>query len=70
MPTNTNAVAIVAKSEAELLALEKRLSNDGVSFKSIRESEGEHAGQLMAIGCEPKLRDMVRRYFSSFPLLR
>lgn len=70
LPSNTNAVAIVAHSEAELLSLEAKLKDAAIPFKGIRESEGVHAGQLMAIGCCPGYRAELKRYFSSYPLLR
>jgi len=70
MPTNTNAVAITASNEHELLALEQRLQAQGVAFRAIRESDGPHAGELMAIGCAPQARDGIRKFFSSYPLLR
>jgi len=53
-----------------LLALEERLLEASVAHAAIRETEGEYAGQLMAIGARPAPREQVRRWFSSLPLIR
>lgn len=70
LPHGTYAVALTARDEFELRALAERLVEAGVAHALIVESDAEHAGQLMAIGIAPAQRDGLRRFTSSFPLLR
>lgn len=51
-------------------SLADRLTATGVCHCAIIETEGEHAGQLMAIGVRPAPREEVRRNLSSLPLLK
>jgi hypothetical protein len=70
LPKGTFAVAITIADERELRLLADRLEAAGIALTRIVESDGAHAGQLMAIGLTPCDRDKVRRYLSSYPLLR
>lgn len=70
MPDHTHAVALTCPDEAALRKLWERISLAGVKHIAILECDGEHAGQLMAIGCTPGLRNDLKKYFSSLPLLK
>lgn len=70
LPANTHAVALSAKDEAELLALEERLKAAGVKHFAIREPDAPWNGALMAIGFPPQDRAALRGFLSSLPLLR
>jgi len=48
----------------------ERLAAAGLDYKVIRESEGDWAGQAMAIGIRPAPKNEIRRYVSSLPLIR
>ena len=69
LPSGTYAVVLSASSE-ELAELGKRLSEAGVGHKAIIENDGDLAGQITAIGVVPQNRSKIRRWFSSYPLLR
>jgi peptidyl-tRNA hydrolase len=68
LPKGTYAVALTVADEAELRELHARLSAACVPHATIIETDGEHAGQMMAIGVAPGDRQLLRRYFSSLPL--
>lgn len=70
LPSTTSAVALTCPDEASLRELGRRLSASGVRHRAIIESEGPHAGQLMAIGVEPGRKEALRRHLSMLPLLR
>lgn len=70
LPSSTYAVALTCSDEAVLRSLAARLTAAGVRHRAIIESEGEHAGHLMAIGLEPGDRRVLRKYVSSLPLLK
>ena len=70
LPSTTSAVALTCPDEASLRELGRRLSASGVRHRAILESEGLHAGQLMAIGVEPAGKEALRKHLSSLPLLR
>ena len=70
LPENTHAVALHARSEDELLAVEAKLRAAGVPHRSIREVDAPYQGQLMALGIHPLAGQEVRRLLSSLPLAR
>lgn len=70
LPRSTYAVALTCPDEAAMRSLADRLTATGVCHCAIIETEGEHAGQLMAIGVRPAPREEVRRNLSSLPLLK
>lgn len=70
LPRGTSAVCLVVPSEAALAIVADRLERVGVSFVRIVESDPPHTGQLMAIGCVPAPKEVLRRHLSSLPLLR
>jgi hypothetical protein len=69
LPTGTNAVVLGVEPN-ELFILLEQLRRDEVPHAAIIESDPPYDGQLMAIGIEPRPRAELRRYVSSFPLLR
>jgi peptidyl-tRNA hydrolase len=69
LPKGTYAVALTVADEAELRELHARLSAACVPHATIIETDGEHAGQIMAIGVTPGDRQLLRRYLSHLPLL-
>lgn len=70
LPSTTYAVALTCPDEASLRSLAERLSAAGVRHRAIIETEGPHAGQLMAIGCVPGTRGGLKKHLSSLPLLK
>jgi hypothetical protein len=70
LPSGTHAVCLVVPGEKELQALEQQLRKGGVKFTSIIESDAPYTGQLMAIGCAPVGKEVLKRFLSSLPLLR
>ncbi len=70
LPSNTHAVGLHARSEAELLAVEAKLKAAGIPHRAIREVDGKHEGQLMAIGVHPLAGKEARRRLSSLPLAK
>lgn len=70
LPSTTYAVALTCPDEAALRSLGERLTAAGVRHCAIIESDGPHAGQLMAIGLEPERRSILKRHLSMLPLLR
>lgn len=66
----TFAIALAVAGEAELKAVQDRLSKHGVQFNAIREPDAPYCGQLMAIGIRPLRRSRIRRLLSDVPLLR
>lgn len=68
---HTHAVALGAKSEAELLRLESKLQEAGVRFVAIREPDLPYNNQLMAIGIVPMVRDKaLRKLLSCYSLVK
>lgn len=65
----TYAVALTATA-AELSELERRLVAAGVAHCAVRESDPPYSGELVAVGAAPAPKAQIRRWFSSFPLLR
>jgi hypothetical protein len=70
LPENTHAVALHARSQDELLAMEGKLRAAGIPHRSIREVDAPYEGQLLAIGIHPFAGQEVRRLLSSLPLAR
>lgn len=70
LPGDVHAVALAAKDEAELLALEGRLTSAGIHHHAIRETDAPYSGALMSLGIPPCDRSTVKRVLSAFPLLR
>jgi len=56
--------------EAALRTLAKRLTLAGVAFVRIEEPEAPYLGALMSIGVRPGRKEVLRRHFSSLPLLK
>ena len=69
LPGGTYAVVLTAVPHT-LLELEQKLKTSDVAFTAIRENGGEWDGELMAIGVMPGRRSMLKKHFSSLPLLR
>lgn len=61
---------MLAADPEGLQALRERLETACVPHRAIVESDNPYAGELMAIGLEPRPRNEVRRYVSSLPLLK
>lgn len=70
LPSDTHAVALQARSELELLAVEAKLKAAGIPHRAIREPDLPYEGQLLAIGVHPLAGKEVRRLLSSLPLAR
>jgi len=71
IPPGTFAVALATADQAELEQVRDRLTELGVPFSAIVETQGEHAGELMAIGVEPLTdRSEIRKAVSSLPLVK
>lgn len=70
LPSGTHAVCLTVPTEDALRAVADRLAEYAVAFVSIVETEGPHAGHLMAIGCVPAGKEVLRRHLSALPLLR
>jgi hypothetical protein len=67
----TIAVALAARDEAELRAIELELSARGIPHRAIREPDPPWNGALMAIGIEPLAdRAAVRPVTGRLQLLR
>jgi hypothetical protein len=67
LPSGTYAIVL---QHDDLVDLSADLRSQGIRHKAITENDGEFAGRITAIGCVPCPREHLRRYFSSFPLLR
>jgi len=70
LPEGTFAVVLAARSEMELLSLEKKLIAKNIQHAAIREPNAPWCGQLMAIGIAPCDRSLVKKEVSNFPLLK
>lgn len=67
VPPRTVAVALAARDQEQLLAIDAALDRAGIAHTLIRECDGEP----MSIGVEPtKDRRAVKRVLSSVPLVR
>jgi len=67
VPSGTYAIVLAHEGLEEL---SRELCAQGVVHKPIVENSGPYAGMMTAIGVMPQLRSKLRRYFSSYPLLR
>ena len=71
IPPGTFAVALATADQAELEQMLARLKELDVPCNAVVEAEGEHAGELMAIGIEPlRDRSKIRKAVSSLPLVK
>ena len=71
LSSGTIAVALGAKDEDELLAVERQLRARGIPHRAIREPDPPWNGALMAIGIEPVAdRAAVRPVTGRLPLIR
>lgn len=70
LPDGTYAVVLGVPDEQALRAVCARLRLAQVQYRRVVETEGPHAGQLMALGLVPRRKEDVRRFVSSLPLLR
>lgn len=68
--SNTFVVVLAAPNESSLLALERKLQQEGLPFVAFREPDAPYNGALMSIGINPVPdRRMVRRFVRDFHLL-
>lgn len=65
-----SAVVVSARDESELRTIRDRLVSAGIEHVLIEESDGDYAGQAMAIGVVPQPKEKPRRVLSSLPLVR
>lgn len=71
VPPGTFAVGLATADQAELEQVKERLAELQIPYAAIVETQGEHAGELMAIGIEPvEERALVRKAVSSLPLVK
>jgi hypothetical protein len=56
--------------EAALRNVAAKLSSAGIRHVPIVESDHPYGGQLVAIGCAPARKEVLRRVLSSLPLVR
>jgi hypothetical protein len=70
IPEGTHAVVLAAKSEMQLLSLEKKLLAKNIPHAAIREPDAPFFGQLMAIGLAPSQRtSAIKNILGNLPLL-
>lgn len=69
-PSRTVAVVLGARNENRLAKLEAVLVANSIAHVAIREIEGPHAGQLMAIGLVPGPKDALSPLVNGFHMLR
>jgi hypothetical protein len=67
---NTIVVVLGARNEHRLLRLEKELIEDAVAHVAIRETDGPHAGHLMAVGLVPAPKAAVAHSLNEFHMPR
>lgn len=70
LPSGTHAVVLTARSESDLRELGRRLALAGIAHVLIEEPDAPFDGALMAIGCVPGRKEVLKRQLSSLPLLR
>ncbi len=71
VPIGSIAVGLHADDAAHLESLSEQLDELDIRHSLVVEGDGDHAGQLMAIGCEPTDdRAKLGRVLSSLPLVR
>ena len=61
---------LAVPDEDALKAVAARLELARVPIKRIIECDAPYTDQLMAIGCVPGQKEVLRRYLSSLPLLK
>lgn len=67
--TGSTAVVLAVDNELQLLRCYAKLEAARISLKLIQESDGEFAGQCMAIGVRPQERDYVFPILKNYKLL-
>jgi peptidyl-tRNA hydrolase len=67
LPAGTYAIVLAC---AALEALSAKLKEAGVSHHLIVENDGLFAGEATALGVVPGRRSILKKHFSSYPLLR
>jgi len=70
LPSGTHAVCLTVPSEEALHEVADRLGAAGIPFVSIIEVDAPYCDQLMAIGCVPAGKEVLKRCLSALPLLR
>lgn len=70
LPSGTFAVVLTTPDEASLAGVADRLTCAGISHTLIHEPSAPYNGALMAIGCTPGDKEVLKRHLSSLPLLR
>jgi hypothetical protein len=68
--SDTIVVVLGARNEHKLLRLETMLIAAAVAHVAIRETDGSHAGHLMAIGLLPASKEAVENHLREFHMLR
>ncbi len=67
---HVHAVCLTVPGEDALRAVAARLDAAGALYVSVVESDAPYEGQLMALGCMPAPKEVMRRCLSALPLLR
>lgn len=57
-------------SPEDLHRLQGTLERESVAHRAIVENDPPYAGELMAIGLEPRPRSEVKKYVKTLPLLK
>lgn len=70
LPANTYAVALTVPDEGTLRALAATLERAGLPRHLIVESDAPYTGQAMALGIPPTDRKLLKKYLSSYPLVK
>jgi peptidyl-tRNA hydrolase len=71
VPSGTFAVALMTADQDELKAVIARLESLGIPHSVVEETQGSHAGEIMAVGIEPTQdRASVGKAVSSLPLVK
>jgi peptidyl-tRNA hydrolase len=70
IPPNTHAVVLAVPDEKTLLAMEEKLKQHFIEFKSINEPDMPWNGQLMCIGIKPQPRKKIRKLLANLPLYK
>lgn len=70
LPPGVHAVCLTVPNEHALLEVADKLGAAGVRFVSIVETDAPYTDSLMAIGCAPAAKEVLRRCLSALPLLR
>ncbi len=70
LPEGTHAICLTVPSEMALREVSSRLTAAGLAHVPIIETDAPYAGALMAVGCVPAQKEVLRRVLSALPLLR